>query len=265
MERLSVGDVILSFCVPCGDVLPVAMTVRKVELRPVERADPRGPAFVEVLVNNQEQDLAYTYVRRGATTWENLGHVLHCTPDLASSTRAITFDQPRRDATTERPPARFVRPCPWPCPDWACPEGEWTTARAAALLRAPNTVAPKVAEIQPGERVTPLACEEHVDPARGRVVFLNGQYEPGDVVYLLSLLDEGRVKTWDVWHHGSIQAIDSGVGDATECAVPSRRCWLVAEGEPRTERWVKVRRADGTAGWLNDAPVRFEHAPPPPD
>lgn len=58
IERLDVGDTIYEFCEPCGDRTPKPVSVRNLRVDTLEQGK-----FWRVLVNGQNIDLAYTYVK----------------------------------------------------------------------------------------------------------------------------------------------------------------------------------------------------------
>jgi hypothetical protein len=67
-QRLKLGDEVRLYCHPCGDQGYQAIVLEAIAIEPVPESDS-----VELHLNHKGVDLAYTYVRRKGSVWENLG------------------------------------------------------------------------------------------------------------------------------------------------------------------------------------------------
>ena len=83
------NDTVQLFCPGCGDTVSTPIAVRTVQEGPV----PDDPAYHEVLVNGENVDLAYTYVRTAPNQpWTNLGSLVNCS-QANDSPRTLGPDQ----------------------------------------------------------------------------------------------------------------------------------------------------------------------------
>lgn len=87
MAKLHRGDVVHTFCAPCGDIASERMTVRSLGIdrvwdrdhRSTAYRDPEGASYWAVEINDINVDLAYVYVRDGRH-WRNLAQWLGLAP-----------------------------------------------------------------------------------------------------------------------------------------------------------------------------------------
>lgn len=87
LAKLHRGDVVHTFCAPCGDVASERMTVRTLGIdrvwdrdhRATAYRDPEGVSYWAIELNDVNVDLAYLYVRDGRR-WRNLAQWLGLAP-----------------------------------------------------------------------------------------------------------------------------------------------------------------------------------------
>ncbi len=81
MKAVGEGNVVQSFCAPCGDKQAHAIKAEKLAIGRIwqgKTANPYeadGESFWELLINGESVDLAYLYVRKDGK-WENLAMML---------------------------------------------------------------------------------------------------------------------------------------------------------------------------------------------
>lgn len=86
LAKLRAGDVVHTFCAPCGETRSERMTIRSLGIARVwDRDEPSKPyrdrdaTYWMVEVNDLGIDLAYVYVREGRQ-WRNLAELLDMRP-----------------------------------------------------------------------------------------------------------------------------------------------------------------------------------------
>lgn len=67
-QRLKLGDEVRLYCRPCGDQRYQVISLNAIAIEPVPESDR-----VELYLNHEGVDLAYTYIHRQGSVWENLG------------------------------------------------------------------------------------------------------------------------------------------------------------------------------------------------
>lgn len=145
----------------------------------------------------------------------------------------------------------------------ACPGECCTYRRVVARVEATLHAAPKgreVGTIAAGEEVDALTGEVHLHPTAATVKRAHTlesedgdeEVKPGDRIWLLDTMGEG----WGhVWHDGGVFAAEVLFALVDDCddGEPAEMCWAKVEGEPTDQTWwVKVERADGTTGWVDN-------------
>jgi hypothetical protein len=127
-----------------------------------------------------------------------------------------------------RPPSPYidVGACPFEC----CTYRDWRAERPVVLFDRPD--GRRIAELGKEEWIRALTGETHSIPLRvvaSREVPEAGIH-PGDVFYVLHY--EGEFY-WLIWYEG--KTFNAEAGDSRV---------------PKTKWWAKVRRKDGSLGWV---------------
>jgi hypothetical protein len=110
------------------------------------------------------------------------------------------------------------------------------------LLAEARDGAREIAELQAGEALVPLTTESHVTGARLRATRDHGKIFSGDIFYLLDSQAEGFHR---IWHYGEVYIIER----ADYCERDAS-CWASGESHAIEIWWARVRRTDGTEGWV---------------
>jgi hypothetical protein len=117
-----------------------------------------------------------------------------------------------------------------------------------------------VATVAAGEKVTVATGEVHTVPQSAKVKVATtlstpakgdegappAELKPGDVVWLLTQQGEGFSVVWAKGHRYSAEAL---FRYPASCEGEAAGCWAEALVPFEETWWVKVQRADGTAGW----------------
>lgn len=139
----------------------------------------------------------------------------------------------------DQPPKRFVDvgACPFEC----CKYRQWVVRDSAQLLDRPNGKR-AVGSLRKGESVQGLTGEVISTPVAVKAdrEIPETPIKAGDTFYVLHYDGEGY---WKVWFHGKMTFVHQSVIDVTQ---------------PKAEWWVKVKKADGVAGWTLSE-KHFEH------
>jgi len=204
----------------------------------------------DLVVNGRRLDPRLLYVPTGADTFDSLGHRVGC--DMGAAPRSVRYRLPARNPTKAVPPAPFVADVTGQCYDGACPQPRWRAIQATELREAPRDGAVRIGALSPGEEVTPLRTEAHVAGSRAVATRDHDRFFESDVFYVLDSQAEGFFR---VWHYGDVLVIDASDIDLgagwTSCRAQDR-CWARAEGPPQAVWWARVRRKDGSEGWVRE-------------
>ncbi|MCZ6828673.1 MAG: hypothetical protein O7F73_03660 [Gammaproteobacteria bacterium] len=106
--------------------------------------------------------------------------------------------------------------------------------------------------LEPGEVLMPVKTETHVIGSQIISTKDHGKFFAGDVIYLLDSQAEGFYR---VWHYGDVFIIDaSGVNieQRTDYCERDESCWASGTDYPTEIWWSKVRRANGSEGWVRE-------------
>ncbi len=159
----------------------------------------------------------------------------------------------------QTPPASSIHKgaCPFEC----CQYGPWVSTAEVALYESPDTASTVVARLAEGDSVigedgevwsvpTPFVFKTAVRGGEsGRL------YAPGDTVWAVSYLGEGR---FNVWKGGTDYLEDLHFSPYGGTA--GTRCETCSHGsllrELQTTWWVRIRTRDGRVGW-SDQPEQF--------
>lgn len=146
------------------------------------------------------------------------------------------------------------------CPFECCGYTTWTAQETVLLREGPDSTSAVVDTIGAGERVEALTGEVRTVPApflvkreyRGDE---GGVLLPGDTVWTLTYLGEGRFR---VWKDGEVAIQDLGFspyggGLGARCEGCDYGTLLT---DYRQEWWVRIRRPNGSVGWT-DATAAF--------
>jgi hypothetical protein len=137
------------------------------------------------------------------------------------------------------------------CPGEGCEFGETWTARTAIQLReAPDPSAAVAFIVEEGESVLTRAGEVHTIPGRFEVHRAQGEFVPGDEVFVYTYRGEGWFR---IRHNGEIKVADLGFSPwggtaGTRCA-DEQRCWGSLSEELQFDWWVLVETEGGEQGW----------------
>jgi len=159
----------------------------------------------------------------------------------------------------QTPPAPFIDrgACPFEC----CQYGPWVSTGEVVLHESPDTTSPVVARLAEGDSViaedgevwsvpTPFVFKAAV---RGRESGL--PYAPGDTVWAVSYVGEGR---FDVWKSGTVYVED--LNFSPYVGTEGTRCETCSHGslvrEFQSTWWVRIRTGDERVGW-SERPERF--------
>ena len=217
------------------------------------RQDHEMRTWDELIINGDAADSRLLYVPIGGNQYQSLGQQLDCL--MGDAPQMVTYHPVDRDSRKAAPPKPFVADVTGKCYDGACPQDVWQVIRDTPLLLDPRDRARNVAMLRAGENLTPLRTESHVSGTRVTVIKDYGKFFVGDVVYLLDSQAEGYYR---VWHYGDVFIIDAsdidlpGSGDYCE---EDDSCWGKTDRYPDEIWWSKLRRADGSEGWVRD-PLR---------
>lgn len=77
LKYLKEGTTICEFCKPCGDTAPMQLVVQDAQVKEPEYSNNSGDN-VEIAINNQSIDLAYTYVPNAKGKYINLAFLSGC-------------------------------------------------------------------------------------------------------------------------------------------------------------------------------------------
>jgi hypothetical protein len=218
------------------------------------REDHEMRTWDELFINGEPADPRLLYLPVGDDQYRSLGQQLDCLMDDA--TPLLTYRPVTRDPAKAAPPEPFVADVTGQCYDGACPQAVWRAIRETPLFTEARDTAQQIATLAPGERLTPLVTETHVSGSRIDVTRDHGRFFVGDQVYLLDSQAEGYFR---VWHYGDVFIIDAsdvdieGLSDHCE---EDDSCWGKMASYPAETWWSKVRRSDGSEGWVRD-PLRI--------
>jgi hypothetical protein len=128
-----------------------------------------------------------------------------------------------------------VGACPFEC----CIYRNWHAERTVTLFDRPDGI--KIAVLDKGEWIQALSGETHSIPLKIVVhrEVPEASIHPGDVFYLLHY--EGEFY-WKIWYHG--KTFDAESGDSRL---------------PKTTWWAKVKRQNGTIGWVRAGEGAFSN------
>jgi hypothetical protein len=138
------------------------------------------------------------------------------------------------------------------CPFECCTYREWGVTKATVVWKE-RRKGPVAFHLRPGDRVIGLnGVVETRKPGRVRIlkdIELDDEHpvklRPGDVVYALHYLGEGYEL---FWFNGQTHSDQIGPFEVDK-EEPSSEATLWVESLPETVWWVKVKNAEGLAGW----------------
>jgi hypothetical protein len=167
----------------------------------------------------------------------------------AAKKRQTVFSQRLKSLGTEdRPKQNYVQKdiCPFEC----CSYGEWTVSVDTPLMDQPNGTK-VIGHAQKGTKVMGVTGEVHLTPFPIAIVHDHAPFSKDDIIFRLSYLGEGN---YSCWYQGQIVAAKFWELDDF-CLRPSNKCWAEPIESETSEAvwWVKVRLADGTEGWTDQA------------
>ena len=214
------------------------------------RQDHELRTWDELYINGESADPRLLYVPVGGGQYQSVGHQLNCLMDNATQT--VAFRPVERDPVKTAPPEPFVADITGQCYDGACPRDTWRAIRRTPLLAEALDGAQEIASLTPGESIVPVKTETHVAGARIVVTRDHGTMFAGDVFYLLDSQAEGFHR---VWHYGHVFIIDAtgvNIEDQTDYCERKTTCWAEGAGYSIETWWAKIRRSDGSEGWVQD-------------
>lgn len=217
------------------------------------REDHDMRTWDELYINGEAADPRLLYLPVGDDRYEALGHRLGCLMDGAVA--FLVYAPIERDAERIAPPDPYVADITGQCYDGACPRPVWRVINATPFLAEAVDGAEQLATLEPGELLTPLRSETHVTGGRLIVTMDHERFFEDDILYLLDSQAEGFYR---VWHYGAVFVIDaSGIDIEARVDYCERKlaCWATGQKLSQETWWSKVRRADGTEGWVRD-PLR---------
>lgn len=254
---LKVGVPFLKFCEPCGEVDPQPAVVETVRVAGWQ-ADSK---LSVLLVNGEELDAAYVFVREGRT-WRNLAALAGCPASDVSDTLDFELPIERKAKVSAKPPAELlVVDVTDRSYDGTSFGRSFKAFKPVAVLAAPEEGAERVAELPVGSEVALMTMLARVTPVRVKVVFAQGLFRPGDVFWVLDQLGElyARVYFDGKVHELNLEGIDFfGEEFGKGCRKPNPSCWGELEGAPEEKFWAKVRLRDGREGWVQNPAESFE-------
>lgn len=219
------------------------------------RHDHDMRSWDELTINGKPADPRLLYVPVGGDKYRSVGHQVGCLMDNAP--RTVAFRPVERDPKKIAPPVPFVADVTGQCYDGACPQKVWRAIRQTPLFGQPNGSVKPVGKLESGEELVPVRSETHVTGSRLKVSNDHGKFFAGDVLYLLDSQAEGFYR---VWHYGDVFVIDAtGIlltAGWRSCLQDSDGCWAKGAMYPTEVWWSKVRRADGSGGWVRD-PMKY--------
>lgn len=143
------------------------------------------------------------------------------------------------------------------CPFECCVYGPWVARSGIPVFAREGARADTVGLLAPGEAIEALDGNVHVlqaatavfqKPYRMLLALSDTLHVvPGDTVYVLDHISEG---VYHVWYHGTPYQMDQQWAYPDASADSRARARALADGPPRTEWWVKIRRRDGREGWI---------------
>jgi hypothetical protein len=146
------------------------------------------------------------------------------------------------------------------CPGECCTYRTWTAWAEIPVVAEREAGSDTVFTLTEGERIAAITGEVHVlQPA---VVVVRRphsalalrtletgldtlRFVPGDTAYALDYVGEGY---FNVWVDGSIWEVEAFWGTPEDPPGVEMPAWT--DADPVTEWWVKVRRLDGSEGWV---------------
>lgn len=151
-----------------------------------------------------------------------------------------------RMPASDRPPEHYVAKgaCPFEC----CRYGNWTVLEDTELVSSPGS-RDVIARAAKGSSVAGITGEVHLRPDPV-VVIGGGDLPSNSIAFILDYVGEGY---GNVYARGKV--VQTFLGYAHYCLRPSESCWgemlWPANGKRKQIWWVKVRLANGVAGWTN--------------
>ena len=207
----------------------------------------------ELYINGEAADPRVLYVPVAEDRYQSLGHQLDCLMNGAAT--RIFYAPIARDPARIAPPDPYVVDVTGQCYDGACPRPVWDVIKTTPLLVAAADGAEQVATLEPGEALQPLRTETHVSGGRMIVTMDHDRFFKDDVLYLLDSQAEGFYR---VWHYGAVfitDASDIDIDGRVEFCERELACWATGPKLSEETWWSRVRRTDGTEGWVRD-PMR---------
>lgn len=219
------------------------------------REDLELATWYELIINGQARDPRLLYRSVGGDRYGSIGMQVNC-PMGTDAPERVAWAPPDRSPENLRPPMPYVADVTGQCYDGSCPQDVWTVRDRLSLHSQPGGEGEVIAELTPGESVTPLKVLEYVRGVPVRVLHDHGRFLAGDVFYLLDSQAEGFYR---VWHYGEVL-----VTDVSEARLPwgfnpcerDDRCWAEGDAMPEQVTWARVQRTDGSTGWVRD-PLTF--------
>lgn len=154
--------------------------------------------------------------------------------------------------TQKAPPGFFVEKgaCPFEC----CAYGNWKAVRATKLYGRRDVHSKVVATIEEGNSVVALTGQVETRPGRFVVKKANGDFRPGDVLWIYTPVGEGSFK---VWLNGRMTEANLSFGPYDIVPASARceetiSCWGETEKKPDVTWWIKIKDARGRIGWTNE-------------
>ena len=221
-----------------------AMSLRTV------REDHDMRTWEELYINGQAADPRLLYVPVGNDQYQSVGQQLNCLMDNAP--QSVAFYPVDRDPAKTVPLEPFIADVSGQCYDGACPRDVWRVIRQTPLLAEAHADAQPLGVLEPGEVLLPVKTETHVIGSQIIATKDYGKFFAGDVIYLLDSQAEGFYR---VWHYGDVFIIDaSGVNmeHSTDYCERDETCWASGLEYPTEIWWSKVRRANGSEGWVRE-------------
>ncbi len=140
------------------------------------------------------------------------------------------------------------------CPFECCTYRDWTVNVNTILYKFSDEASPKIGVVKKGEVVQGLTGEVRTKGRKFLVHSTQGEFSPGDIIWVYTYLGEGFFK---VWHNGGF--FEMGLGFSPYGGSMGKRCeigdycWGELEQELSSTWWVKIKSKSGLEGWSNKA------------
>jgi len=146
------------------------------------------------------------------------------------------------------------------CQGEGCTSSGHLRATATTILYAlPDERSEKIETIRAGVEVVVLKSEVHVTPGKFVVKKPHGRYKVGDIIRVYTYHGEGifKIRYKGRWIEEESLNFSPWGGSAGNRCELGPECWGELEKVLDSATWIKIKSAEGRAGWTN-RPAHFD-------